>query len=159
MFNKRGAKTPMKCDEVKPALSAYQDNELDTAAGAAVRTHLEECQNCRSEYRELQILYRRLETMPEKEPAANFTSLIMGKVKEREQRHWFSLPSFAYSLVFLFFFILGLIITANLKDNPAPQQEEMFVSNILIESQDLGLINIQDNTFALLVNGGKKNGK
>ena len=149
----------MTCNEVKCRLSSFQDNELDAAAKAAVQAHLDECGDCRREYRELEAVYRGIHKIKEIEPAQNFTSIVMGQIKQREERRWFALPSFVYSLIFIIFFFLGILFTANLKNGAPPEQEEMYVSNILIESQDLSLINIQDKTLAMLYSGGKTHEK
>ena len=149
----------MKCNEVKLFLSSYQDSELDAKTKAGVRTHLEKCENCRLEYRELETVRLSIKRLREVEPAQNFTSLVMSKVKERERRRRFALPSLVYSFVFTIVFVLSFLIFANLKNGTAVKQEEVYISNLLIESQDLSLINIQDQTFAMLYNGSKKHGK
>ena len=191
MFNKRGNVKTMNCNEVKCRLSSFQDNELDAAAKAAVQAHLDECENCREEYRALEAVYRGIDELRDVEPAQNFTAMVMSRVKrsataadkarftipavlrksrqdnkllansnkEKEKRRRFAVPSFVYSMIFIVFFFLGILITTNLKDGAPPDREEIYAANILIESQDLSLINIQDNTLAMLYSGGKKHGK
>jgi anti-sigma factor RsiW len=44
----------MKCAEIRKALSAYQDGELDSARHAAIQNHLHSCPSCRSYYAELE---------------------------------------------------------------------------------------------------------
>ncbi|MFA5111356.1 MAG: zf-HC2 domain-containing protein [Desulfobaccales bacterium] len=46
----------MECQEVREQLSAWLDQELDEAAGAALADHLEGCEACRREVRRLQAL-------------------------------------------------------------------------------------------------------
>jgi len=46
----------MECQAVRQQLSAWLDQELDEAAGAALAVHLEGCEACRREWRRLQAL-------------------------------------------------------------------------------------------------------
>ncbi len=152
----------MTCNEVKPVLSLYQDNELDAKRKSAVRAHLIKCPHCRLEIHRLETIVRDIKNLEEVEPALNFTTLVMGRIKERETRRWFALPQFAYSLIFIIFFIIGVFIAFNLGNGAAPQPDEAYISRLLEESQQLSLLDIQDNTFALLYsghNGGKQDGK
>jgi predicted anti-sigma-YlaC factor YlaD len=149
----------MNCNEVKLCLSSFQDNELAAGAKARVQAHLDECDNCRIEFLELEKICRGINKLRELEPAQNFTSLVMSQIKEKKNHRLFALPTLAYSLVFILFFFLGLLVTMNLKNVTTPDRDEMYVSNILMESQNLGLINIQDNTFAMLYDEGKKHGQ
>lgn len=150
----------MNCNDVTLVLSMYQDDELDAARKAAVQAHLKECEQCRLELDQLETVNLRVKKLRDVQPAQNFTALVMSKVREREKRRWFALPSLVYSVIFTIFFILGLLITANLKNGTAmTPDDEIYADSILIDSQDLSLINVQDNTFAMLYNGGKKHGK
>jgi anti-sigma factor RsiW len=46
----------MECQEVSQQLSAWLDDELDTATGAAMAAHVDECEACRREWRQLTAL-------------------------------------------------------------------------------------------------------
>lgn len=162
MFKHKGLQDPMTCNEVNAILSLYQDNELDTKKKSAVRAHLKKCVDCRLEYHRLETVVQAVKNLAEVEPALNFTSLVMGRIIAREKRRWFAVPQFAYSLIFIIFFIIGVFIAVNLGNGTAQQPEEVYISGFLAESQELSLLDIQDNTFALLYNGhngGNQDGK
>jgi predicted anti-sigma-YlaC factor YlaD len=40
----------MRCEKIRPYLSAYLDGEIDPAARSEVEKHLAECDSCRKEY-------------------------------------------------------------------------------------------------------------
>ena len=151
----------MNCNEVKFRLSSYQDNESDAATKAEVQEHLAACECCREEYRKLETIYRGIHSLREIEPAQNFTSTVMSTINEKEKQkyRWFSLPSMAYSLIFIVFFILSMLLTMNLKNGDTPVREEVYAANILLDAQDLALINVQDKTLAMLYDGGKTHEK
>jgi predicted anti-sigma-YlaC factor YlaD len=159
MFKKRGTVKHMNCNEVEFRLSSYQDNELDAKIKVEVRAHLAACESCRLEYQKLKTIHRGITALREVEPAQNFTSSVMSRIKRKEKLRWFALPSISYALIFIVFFILGVLLTMNLKKGTAPVREDVYVSNILIDAQDLSLINIQDKTFAMLYDGEKTHGK
>src|SRR4051794_16380340 len=68
--NRMGAGTE---PHVWDLLSAYIDNELDKATHEEVRTHLEECEDCRAGYIELRATQRMLKAMPVAAPPRAFT--------------------------------------------------------------------------------------
>jgi anti-sigma factor RsiW len=51
-----GPRTAMECQAVQAQLSAWLDDELPEAAGAALAAHLKRCEACRSEWRKLTAL-------------------------------------------------------------------------------------------------------
>jgi hypothetical protein len=100
----------------------------------------------------------------------------MGKVleKEREKKSrwlaWFPLPSLSpslskviYTTVIIVFLLLGVLVNMNTGspvanfpssgDTGEDQQQYLQMVRVLVESQDLSLINVQDKTFAMLYNG------
>jgi len=159
MFKKRETVKHMNCNEVKFRLSSYRDSELAAATKVEVQAHLAACEHCREEYQKLETIHRGIAALREVETAQNFTSSVMSRIKTKENRRRFALPSLSYALIFIVFFILGVLLTMNLKNSATPVREEVYVSNILIDAQDLSLINIQDQTFAMLYDGGKTHGK
>jgi anti-sigma factor RsiW len=54
--NFSGPETAMECQEEQTQLSAWLDDELSEATGAMLTAHLEGCEACRREWRELQAL-------------------------------------------------------------------------------------------------------
>jgi predicted anti-sigma-YlaC factor YlaD len=159
MFKKRGTVKHMNCNEVIFRLSPYQDDELAAQTKIEVQAHLAQCGNCRFEYQRLEKIQRGIAALREVEPAQNFTSSVMSRIKAKEKRRWFALPAMTYASIFIVFFILGVLLTMNSKNGTTPVRQEAYVSDILIDAQDLSLINIQEKTFAMLYDGGKSHGK
>jgi anti-sigma factor RsiW len=172
-------KKTMGCGEITPLLSQYQDNESAAEVRALIHAHLQTCTSCRTELLELQEMVAGIKQLPEVETDPYFTTQVMGKVLEKAMKPSrgfrrfpflfpfpFTLPSspsfsrVVYSLVFIIFLVLGFWVNSNStmvqpsgttgKDQ---LQQELQLVKVLVESQDLSLINIQDKTFALLVNG------
>ncbi len=164
----------MMCDKAIAYLSRYQDNELDPAARAQIDTHLQACAACREELLQLEAVTTRVKQLPVVEAGPYFTTQVMGKIMEKEKKSrwlaWFPLPSSSpsflkavYTVVFIIFLLLGVWV--NMKtgspasnfpasgDTAQDRQQELQMVRLLVESQDLSLINVQDKTFAMLYNG------
>ena len=146
------------CDAVTALLSRYQDNELDREMQGKVSTHLLECGACRKELELLEQVTHQVKQLPEVETAVNFTAVVMGKIieKEEEKIQWFKLPSLAYSFVFILFLLLGVWFNSSLGNinGGSPQtQPETYMAQLLTESQNLRLINVQDSSMELLDTG------
>lgn len=61
----------MDCSKVYLRLSEYVDGQVEAAAAAEIRAHLDACLDCRAVHEELQVLQRDLEdAFPEIEPPA-----------------------------------------------------------------------------------------
>jgi len=162
------------CKDAAAYLSRYQDNELDPVTRAQLDTHLQGCDNCQKELLQLKELTTRVKHLPEVEAGPYFTARVMAKVMEKEKAKksrwlaWFPLPpapSFLkviYTVVFIIFLLLGVLVNMNTgspgTNSPAgggsgQEQQELQMVRLLVESQDLSLINVQDTTLAMLVNG------
>jgi len=164
----------MMCDEVSAYLSRYQDNELDPAARAQIDTHLQACAACREKLLQLEAVTTRVKQLPVVEAGPYFTTQVMGKIMEKEKKSrwlaWLPLPSSSpsllkavYTVVFIIFLLLGVWV--NMKtgspasnfpgsgDTGQDRQQELQMVRVLVESQDLSLINVQDKTLAMLYNG------
>jgi anti-sigma factor RsiW len=169
-------KKTMACDDANAFLSRYQDNEPDPAARARIDTHLQACETCQKELLVLNAVTARVKRLPEVEAGPYFTARVMGKVMEKEKEKksrrlaWFPLPSLSpslskviYTIVCIIFLLLGVLVNMNtgspVFDFPASgdsgqdQQQELQMVQVLVESQDLSLINVQDKTLAVLYNG------
>jgi anti-sigma factor RsiW len=165
----------MVCNDANALLSRYQDNELDPATRAQLDTHLQTCENCQKELLHLNEITTRVKQMPQVEAGPYLTAQVMGKVmekeKEKKSRWWAWLPippspslsKVIYTIVFIIFLLLGVLVNMN-TGSPVPdlagsgdigqdQQQELQMVRVLVENQDLSLINVQDNTLALLYNG------
>lgn len=146
------------CDAVTALLSRYQDNELDREMQGKISTHLLECDACRKELESLEQVTHRVKQLPEVDTAVNFTAVVMGKIieKEEEKIGWFKLPSLAYSFVFILFLLLGVWFNSSLGNinGGSPQnQPETYMAQLLTESQNLRLINVQASSMELLDTG------
>lgn len=145
------------CDAVTALLSRYQDNELDRELQERISTHLLACEACRKELESLEQVTHQVKQMPEVDTSVNFTAVVMGKIKEKEERiGWFKLPSLAYSFVFILFLLLGVWFNSSLgnTNGGSPQnQPGMYMAQLLTESQNLRLINVQDSAMELLDTG------
>lgn len=162
------------CDDTAAYLSRYQDNELDPVTRAQIDTHLQVCEACQKELLQLQAVTTRVKQLPEVEAGPYFTAQVMGKVMEKEKAgksrwlQWFPLPSapsllkVVYTAVFIIFLLLGVLVNMNTGSPGAsfpagggsePEQQEQQMVRLLVESQDLNLINVQDTTLAMLFNG------
>ncbi len=162
----QGKKETNQCCRVQSLLSAYQDNEVDDNNRALISGHLETCALCRAEYRLLETLQQKMTAIPGLEAPSSFTPQVMGAITGKEKVRWFALPSFVYSLVFIIVFALGFFlatsVSVNWQEKEQLRKEEIVITNLLTESQNLSLINIHEQTFALLANGNNKgavNGK
>ncbi len=146
------------CSEIIPYLNRYRDGEADEHLRQKIQAHLAQCPDCTLELQLLDQVTIRVKNLPEIEPRLNFTAQVMSQIKEKENPHWFalpSLPSLAYSIVFIVFCILGLLLNPQLK---TPKTESVPVIKtadyitLLAESQQLNLIEIQDKTIEMVYN-------
>lgn len=165
----------MVCGDVKILLSRYQDNELGQPLRESIALHIQGCDSCAAEYRELADVTARVKQLREVDTGPYFTAQLMGKILTTEEqrqaaRWWARLPlplsplpvRLVYSFVFIIFLVLGILVSnGTLIDlNPGAgnnQQQETAMVKLLVESQDLGLINVQDQSLALLVSGNNGN--
>jgi hypothetical protein len=110
-----------------------------------------------------------IKQLPEIEPSPNFNATVMGKLKETKKPGWLSMiaPAYVYSTIFIVFLALGFSINVNLETRNANAtainekiQPEIVVSmtQILNESQDLRLINVQEQAIELLREANGKGG-
>lgn len=169
----------MVCDDTNALLSRYQDNELDPDVRARIDSHLQACETCQKKLLQLKDVTTRVKRLPEVEAGPYFTAQVMGKVMEKEKEKksrwlaWLPLPyspSFSkviYTIVCIIFLLLGILVNMNTGspvsdfaangDNGQDQQQELQMVRVLVESQDLSLINVQDKTIAMLYNGNGGN--
>ncbi|RKD27999.1 Putative zinc-finger [Caminicella sporogenes DSM 14501] len=70
----------MNCKDVREQLSAYVDKYLDREIEEEVKKHIEGCQNCRKEYKELIEIKRILDDVPMVELPKNFKEELHDKL-------------------------------------------------------------------------------
>jgi len=143
----------MNCTETRRYLSAFLDNEVPARQGEDIRAHLDTCPSCRQEWQLLTQLDTRLKKLPDIEAGLAFTARVMGRIKEKEQPRFlpFFQPAFAYSIVFLVFLVIGFFWAGTLyRNGQSSSRQDPVFSRVLLESQDLNLINVQEQTLARL---------
>lgn len=145
----------MDCKKIRVLLSSYQDEEVNERDRSEISSHLLKCESCRREFELLESVKSEIKKMGEIEPPQNFTPLIMGKIREVKRFGLFSVPSMVYSFVFIIFFVLGFLINVNVdsKSN-VEKHKEVYISNLLVKSQNLSLIYIQDKTIDMITEEG-----
>lgn len=162
------------CDDAVAYLSRYEDNELDPVTRAQLDSHLQVCEACQKELLLLKEITTRVKHLPEVEAGPYFTAQVMTKVMGKEKAkksrwlQWTPVPSapsllkVIYTVVFIIFLLLGVLVNMNTGspgsnfpagEAPGQEQQELQMVRLLVESQDLSLINVQDTTLAMLYNG------
>lgn len=146
--------TTLTCTEIKPYLSRYQDGEADDRLCGQIRRHLEDCADCRQELLQMEQVTAGMGRLPGAEAQPSFTAQVMARVleKERKKARWFELPSVVYSFVFILVCLLTLLLNPTLRrEKPDPVKINDY-STLLVESQRLNLLEVQDKTLDLLYN-------
>ncbi|MEJ2673036.1 MAG: zf-HC2 domain-containing protein [Deltaproteobacteria bacterium] len=87
----------MECQEVRQLLSAWLDDELDADTGAALAAHLDRCETCWREWRELRALESALGGMTAP-PPVGLPEKVLSRVKPR-RRPWLQSVALAACLV------------------------------------------------------------
>lgn len=143
----------LTCKEIRPFLSRYRDSarEADIRLRETTRSHLAECRDCSRELLLLEEVSESIRHLPEIEPAPNFTAQVMARVLEKEkQPRWRLLPSLVYSFVFVVICLLGLLLNPSLKTEIQEPVKISDYSTVLVESQQLSLLEVQDKSLELV---------
>lgn len=77
-----------ECRYTQTKLSAFQDRELDSAEKKAVETHLQSCEECRSQYDALTKACQMIESLPEIEPGHGFTQKALDQTAQSPEPYW-----------------------------------------------------------------------
>jgi predicted anti-sigma-YlaC factor YlaD len=93
-----GSPTAMKCQAVQAQLSAWLDDELSEAAGAMLSAHLEGCEACRSEWRQLAALDAALGNLAVPVPTG-LAEKVAAKVRRPRRRQGWQSVALAACLV------------------------------------------------------------
>ncbi|MCP4217700.1 MAG: hypothetical protein GY765_23860 [bacterium] len=158
----------MNCEKINARLSRYQDGELPETLRAEVHRHLETCETCANQFRQLQDVTTGITQMSQVATANNFTAQVMARVNEKKQRSPLGLPSFVYSFVFILFLLLGFLINGAIENQtPALSQQEIQLTEtiegdgftaILAESRSLNLIDVHDTSLDMALYGDDTRG-
>jgi len=93
-----GSPTAMECQAVQAQLSAWLDDELSGADGAVLTAHLEGCEVCRREYRELTALDDALGNLAAPEPVG-LAEKVAAKLRRPRHRSGWQAAALAACLV------------------------------------------------------------
>jgi predicted anti-sigma-YlaC factor YlaD len=93
-----GPKTAMECQAVKEQLSAWLDQELDAGAEAVLTAHLEGCEACRREWRQLRALDAALSKMAAPVPLG-LAERVAAKVRRPRRRQGWQSAALAACLI------------------------------------------------------------
>ena len=88
----------MECQAVQAQLSAWLDDELSEAAGAMLTAHLEGCEACRSEWRELRALDAALGNLAAPAPMG-LAEKVAAKVRRPRRRSGWQSAALAACLI------------------------------------------------------------
>jgi predicted anti-sigma-YlaC factor YlaD len=88
----------MECQEVREQLSAWMDAELDEVAGAALAAHLDDCEACRREWRQLRGLESALGRLAASVPPG-LAEKVLERVKSPRRRQGWQSVALAACLV------------------------------------------------------------
>ena len=88
----------MECQTVQAQLSAWLDHELDEAAGAALSAHLNRCEACRREWRQLMALDAALSNLAAPVPSG-LAQKVVAKVRRPRRRPGWQSAALAACLV------------------------------------------------------------
>jgi anti-sigma factor RsiW len=141
----------MKCVNVIPVLSAYQDGELDSALAGEVDLHLRDCPACRAEWQDLQELDRRLRRLPPPSVDPFFPTRVMAGLRPRPAGRRRLLQAAAYALIFVMIFLAGFFLQTSSAGTVKAETLPLATtySAVLLEPQDLGLMAVHEKTLGL----------
>jgi anti-sigma factor RsiW len=140
----------MSCQRMIRMLSARQDGELSPDRERGLELHLHDCAACRDEWQALQQVVQglRLAQPPAVDPF--FPTRVMAGLPARPAGHTRLIQAAAYGLAFAMIFAGGLFLQVAANNQPAAGRAiAPTFSAVLLESQDLGLLSVQDATLSL----------
>lgn len=148
----------MKCSEVQLRLSAFQDNELSEALMDNIKRHVEACPACAHQLELLDAVTATVRSLPQDEPLANFTALVMGRIRESEKTRQFKfMPSLVYSLVVILCFGLGILLNsptqASFDSSNSLRVANNSITQLMDQSQTLSLSQVQESSLEILLAG------
>lgn len=141
----------MECKDIIQVLSKFQDSELEKDLSESVRIHLKKCKDCRKELHLLEEALLLIKGHNELKVPDNFTAVLMNRIENENRKGIFVLPSVIYSFVFAIFFFLGIFVNFEPGNSGEKNKTIDSVSELLMKSQKLSLLNIQNNSFSHLL--------
>jgi predicted anti-sigma-YlaC factor YlaD len=126
---------------IKTQLQDYLEDLLTASDRQELESHLTACAECRRELEELNKLVTCLDALPEQEPPADLTTLIMARVREESVkvslwdmiRGWLPKLGYAYGIGLVLISLIGYMIyrqisSSNINVVKAFNQTVVFVS-------------------------------
>jgi predicted anti-sigma-YlaC factor YlaD len=140
----------MNCKTVLNQLSSYLDDECKDNTHREINEHLEKCLNCRKEWDLMIRMAEEIRGLPTIVPEKNFTLSIMTKINAQKRIKSLPLPSIIYSFVFILFFFLGILLFKNTGPSATQEIRNPTMVQLLMESQQLNKLAIEEKTKQLL---------
>lgn len=140
----------MNCQRIKRMLSAWQDGELAAARREKAERHLRGCASCRAHWQGLQAVQRRLRRLPPPAVDPVFPARVMSALRPVPRRRWRLLPAAVHAAVFIAIFLAGFILQTLNNGFSAEPEASATYSAVLLESRDLGLMAVQNDTLMIL---------
>jgi len=133
MFNQQ--ENNMKCSDISPLLSSYQDHEMEEFLRENVAVHLDRCSECRKEMAALDLLMRDVAGLRDIEPGGSFTADVMSTVRGHQEKRFSGKTAAVYSLVFTLFFILGIFAVPHSVGDGHEKAVSRDLSSVLLDGQ------------------------
>lgn len=74
----------MSCKKWKKKLSSYLDNELSDRKKLKIERHLESCQTCYNQFKQLERLHRLVQSIPSEKPKTGFYERLSERLSQKE---------------------------------------------------------------------------
>jgi anti-sigma factor RsiW len=133
MFNYR--EDNMDCTVSARMMNPYIDGELGEKSHEIFEGHIGVCAKCRAELAELNQLDGAIRGLDPIRISAGFTALVMAGVREREKGRLSWKFGYVYSLVFMLFFILGILIGPLSDGGSGFHKSSRDLTSILVDGQ------------------------
>lgn len=131
----------MNCTDINTQMNDFLDGQLDTAAVAEFRRHIDGCQQCATQLGEMKALLDGLQQLPIEEPSANLEQRLFGEVRRhyRQSRHgWFGAGFATAMAASLAIWFASTVYLPDMPGEPGSQQQTIALA--LHEQQTVRLL-------------------
>ena len=153
----------MKCSEIIRELSAYQDNELSLTETHLIKKHLNSCDECNLEYRDLTSLRKKYSLIPDISTTKNLTVRIMAQINQEEQAPSKLLNLVLYGFLLLILIGFGFLFQANIpilnQSNHLDYIKDQPLISMVINKENTSIINFSEDICQSFIPDGEKNAK
>jgi anti-sigma factor RsiW len=87
------------CRRIRKKISAFQDGEVASTLKHAIESHLDACEDCRSQYEAFLRTEQMLRRLPDIEPDARSSQRIVNGIEQRRAPLWIRIPVNALRLL------------------------------------------------------------